>query len=68
MAEFKGFVKIPFCSTETGKECAEIIKTETQGAYVCGEEWPKSEDAPKGSKCPICGKPAKKYVYLAKSY
>jgi len=68
VSQFKGFVKIPFCSIETGKDCAEVIKAETQGAYVCGEEWPNTEDAPKGSKCSICGKPAKKYVYIAKSY
>jgi prolyl-tRNA synthetase len=68
ISTFRGFVKIPFCSIETGEECANLIKAETQGAYVCGEEWPNSEDTPKGSLCPVCGKSAKKYVYIAKSY
>jgi prolyl-tRNA synthetase len=68
MKEFKGFIKIPFCSITEGQDCADIIKSETNGAYVCGEEWPDAEDTPEGSKCPVCGKPAKKYVYIAKSY
>ncbi|MFP4403528.1 MAG: proline--tRNA ligase [Nanoarchaeota archaeon] len=65
---FRGFVKIPFCSIIDGEECANTIKSETNGAYVCGEEWPTAKETPENSICPICKKPAKKYVFIAKSY
>jgi len=63
----KGFVRIPFCSVdEDGWKCAEQLKTDTNGANVCGTLYPNAE---KGEgKCLVCGKPAKWMVYVAKSY
>lgn len=68
--KFKGFVKAPFCTVEKeGEACADVIKAETQGAYVCGiPHSEKERENPKGKKCAVCGKPAKHIVYIAKSY
>ncbi len=68
---FRGFVKAPLCSIEkSGERCAEVIKTETEGAYVCGVPWLKEEQEKpkKGSLCPVCKKPAEHIVYIAKSW
>jgi len=66
--EFRGFVKTPFCTTKmAGEECADKLKADTQGAYVCGTPF-KNPDRPKeGDKCVVCQKPAKSIVYVAKS-
>ena len=54
-----------FCSTEIdGKKCAEIVKEKT-GAEVRGTNL--IEEKAEG-KCIVCEKPAKKVVYIAKSY
>jgi len=59
-----GFVRIPFCMDE---KCDELLKTDT-GAEVRGTLFNSSSEPKKGSKCAICGKPAKQTVYTAKSY
>jgi len=64
-----GIVKIPFCSTgKDGEACAEELKEYTGGGEVRGTLYPRPEAAPKGAKCPICGKAAKELVYVAKAY
>lgn len=63
----RGFVRAPFCSVEKdGEACADMVKAETEGGYVCGTLYPKEESA-KG-KCIVCNKPARHSVYIAKSY
>ena len=57
-----GFVRIPFCMKE---KCAKKLKNRTT-AEVRGILFGKREKA-KG-KCAICGKEAKKMVYVAKAY
>ena len=62
----KGFVKVPWCDmTMTGKPCADKLRTETGGAYVCGERLGETEQA--RGNCIVCGKEAKHVVYVAKS-
>ncbi|MCF7866617.1 proline--tRNA ligase [Candidatus Woesearchaeota archaeon] len=70
LEKHKGFVKVPFCSVERdGEEAAEILKTETQGAYVCGTPMDVNlKEQAEGKKCIITGKPAKHIVYVAKSW
>jgi len=68
---FRGFVKAPFCSIDKdGEGCADIIKAETEGAYVCGIPWLKEEQEQprKGAVCAVCKKTAKHIVYIAKSW
>lgn len=67
---FRGFVKVPWCSIEKdGEKCADILKEETQGGNVAGIPWiEKERDSAKGKKCVVCGKPAKHIVYVAKSW
>ena len=67
--EHRGFIKVPWCSTEKeGEECADILKADTQGGVVSGTKFESPEKPKKGQKCAICGKPAKHIVYVAKSY
>ncbi|MFQ5621606.1 MAG: proline--tRNA ligase [Candidatus Nanoarchaeia archaeon] len=69
MKEHRGFIKIPWCDvTATGEECADILKAETNGAYVTGEAYVKPEKPKAGAKCPVCSKAAKHVVYVCKSY
>ncbi|MGQ4832843.1 MAG: proline--tRNA ligase [Candidatus Asgardarchaeia archaeon] len=68
LQEKGGLVKVPLCSVDDdGKSCGEVIKAET-GADVRGVTFPEPEQAPEGSKCIICGKPAKVVAWVAKSY
>ena len=63
----RGFVRVSFCSVEKdGEACADKVKAETEGGYVCGTLYLKEEPA-KG-KCIVCSKPAQHSVYIAKSY
>jgi len=64
----RGFVRVPWCSTVTGETCADTLKAETQGVYVCGESLKNPEKVKKGQKCIVCNKTAKHIVYVAKSY
>lgn len=66
--EHRGFVRIPFCEVETneGKNCADQIKTLTNGADVCGTKFDVKEE-PTDACCLVCKKPAKHLVYVAKS-
>tara|TARA_Y100000034_G_scaffold79823_1_gene95793 strand:- start:4928 stop:6409 length:1482 start_codon:yes stop_codon:yes gene_type:complete len=67
--KYRGFVKVPFCSMEKdGEKCADILKSETEGGYVCGTLYPKEEKIKGNQKCIICNKKAKHIVYVAKSY
>ena len=69
MKEHRGFIKIPWCDvTATGEDCADILKTETNGAYVTGEAYAHPEKPKAGAKCPVCSKVAKHVVYVCKSY
>lgn len=69
MESHKGFVKIPFCSVDKdGEHCADIIKSETNGGVVSGENFEAQEKPKKEDKCAVCGKPAKHAVYVVKSY
>jgi prolyl-tRNA synthetase len=64
--ESEKIVKCEFCSVEEdGKDCAEWVEKEIQ-AYVRGTKLDETE-TPKGN-CPICGKKARHYVYIARSY
>ncbi len=59
--------KAPFCSIDhDGEECYKRIK-EDLGAEVRGVKFPEPEMA-EGEKCIVCGRPAKYWVYIAKSY
>lgn len=59
--------KCNFCSVEKdGEKCADIIKSETDGAEVRGTSFEEKEK-PQG-KCVVCGKKANHLVYIAKSY
>lgn len=67
--KYRGFIKAPFCSVELdGKECADILKAETEGGNVCGTLYPKAEKVKLNQKCIVCGKEANQIVYIAKSY
>jgi len=57
-----GLVKISFCYEE---DCAKKLKNDT-GAEVRGIEFGANEKPV--NKCVICGKPAKKVVYVARAY
>ncbi len=68
IAVHRGFVRAPFCSVDIdGQKCAEIMKEETNGAYVCGTKFPKEEKVD-SKTCIVCKKRAKHIVYIAKSY
>ncbi|MCD6563907.1 MAG: proline--tRNA ligase [Thermoproteales archaeon] len=56
-------IKMPFCDKE---ECAEDMREATEGGKVRGTEI--EEERASGLKCAWCGKEAKKWVYVAKSY
>ena len=63
----KKIAKTNFCSVdEYGRTCAEKLKEKIQGAEVRGTIL-EEKDKPTG-KCPVCGKPAKAVVYVARSY
>jgi len=67
--KYRGFIKAPFCSTSIdGEKCADIIKAEADGAYICGTLYPKEEKPSSSQKCIVCNKKAKHMVYIAKSY
>ncbi len=69
IVEYRGFIKVPFCSIEKdGEKCADILKTETDGGNICGTLYPKEEKLKLSQKCIICNKEAKHIVYVAKSY
>jgi prolyl-tRNA synthetase len=69
MSEFRGFVITNWCELDgAGKACAETLKAETQGAYVCGERMDEQQSVPNGARCAVCSKEARHRVYLAKSY
>lgn len=60
--------KTNFCSVEkSGVPCAEVIERD-MNAEVRGTMANKNEKPKAGSKCIICGKPAKEVVYIGKSY
>lgn len=62
----KGFVRIPFCSAQmSGKDCADVLKAETEGVDVCGYLFEKKEKV--NGNCVVCGKKATVIVYAAKS-
>jgi len=66
---YKGFIKVPFCSVDfDGEKCADILKEKTNGGNVCGTIYPKEDKLEKDDKCIVCGKKAKNVVYIAKSY
>lgn len=55
-----------FCSTGLdGAKCAEVIEKET-GAEIRGNRVDMEDN--KFEKCVVCGKPATKTIYIAKSY
>lgn len=62
-------IRIPLCSTEMdGKECADKLKADTDGADVRGERM-DIEDLPgEDDVCVVCGKKAKAIVYIGRSY
>jgi len=69
MSSHKGFVKAPFCSVDRdGERCADMLKSETGGCVICGENFEYPEKPKKEDKCIVCGKPAKHIIYVAKSY
>ncbi len=68
LKDYRGFVKVPFCSIDfDGKKCADKLKEDT-AANVSGVLYPKEDKVKSDKKCIICGKPAKHIVYIAKSY
>ena len=56
-----GYVKIMWCGDE---ECENKIKADTTATSRCIKE----DEEAFSDVCPVCGKPAKKVVYFAKSY
>ena len=66
--EYRGFVKVPFCSIDLdGEKCAVKLKEETT-ADISGTLYPKEDKVKPNQKCIICGNNAKHLVYIAKSY
>ncbi|MFX0182927.1 MAG: proline--tRNA ligase [Candidatus Hodarchaeota archaeon] len=62
-------VKIPWCSIDLdGEPCAEEIKDRFAGAQVRGIDVRETETPDKGTKCFICNKPTKCFVYVGKQY
>ncbi len=69
LKKYRGFIKTPFCSVDDdGEPCADKLKEETEGAYVCGTIYPKEEKLKDGQKCVVCHKKANHLVHVAKSY
>jgi prolyl-tRNA synthetase len=65
---YRGFVKVPFCSIDwDGEKCATKLKEETT-VNISGTLYPKEDKLKSGERCIICNKPAKHIVYVAKSY
>ncbi|MEM2739851.1 MAG: hypothetical protein QXQ29_03525, partial [Candidatus Bathyarchaeia archaeon] len=61
-------VKAPFCSVDyDGEPCGEKLK-EDYSAEVRGVRIDMEEEPPDGAKCIVCGRPAKHYVYIGRSY
>lgn len=56
-----GYVRMMWCGDEA---CESKIKEDTAATSRCIKE----DEAAFGDVCPVCGKPAKKVVYFAKSY
>jgi len=66
VAESK-IARVPWCTIDLeGEACAEIIEKD-MSAFVRGKKVDEAEK-PEGKVCPMCGKPATDYVYIAKSY
>ena len=59
----RGFVVVNWCGR---KECADYIKSETEGGSIRGTLFEKKEKV--FGKCVWCGRKAKEVVYVAKSY
>ncbi len=65
LIEQNKIVRCGFCSIDhDGESCAEVIEKECN-AFVRGS---KLDEDKHFDKCVVCGKPAKKTVYIAKSY
>jgi len=58
-----GFVRASWCGN---RECADYMKTETNGGTIRGTLFGKKEKVTKN--CVYCGKGAKEVVYFAKAY
>ncbi|MEM2505340.1 MAG: His/Gly/Thr/Pro-type tRNA ligase C-terminal domain-containing protein, partial [Candidatus Bathyarchaeia archaeon] len=65
----KGTVaRAPFCSIDyDGESCGEKLK-EIYSAEVRGVRIDIEEKPPEKATCIVCGRPAKHYVYIGKSY
>ncbi len=65
----KGFVKVPFCDIDSfsALPCADKIGEKFK-AFVRGVPAHNPEKPVAGSKCVVCGKPAKHIVYVSRSY
>ncbi len=60
--------RVPFCSVSMdGKACAEKVKEESMGD-VRGTKFDDPSVPTEKEKCIVCSKPAKYYVYIARSY
>ncbi len=60
--------RVPFCSVSMdGKACAERVKEESMGD-VRGTKFDDPSVPTEKEKCVVCNKPAKYYVYIARSY
>ena len=63
-----GFVKIPLCAIDTdGEECADAIKTATNGGQVSGIPLESVENPEAGMRCTACGRDARHIAYVARS-
>ncbi len=58
----KGFVAVPWCNNE---ECELKVKEETKATI---RFFPMEEEDVSGKKCVVCGKPAHRIAYFARSY
>lgn len=65
----KGMIaRAPFCSIDyDGEPCGEKLK-EMYSAEVRGVRIDLEEEPPEKATCIVCGRPAKHYVYIGKSY
>jgi prolyl-tRNA synthetase len=65
----KKVVRVPLCSIENeSKSCADEIKADTGGAEVRGVRMDLEEKPTSDAVCVVCGRPAKDFVYVGKSY
>ena len=65
----RGFVRIPFCTVgKEGEACADQLKADTKGGYVCGTLYPQPQKPQSNDTCFVCQKKATAIVYVAKSY